>query len=139
MAIDDPGLFDDAAVSRRLKTARQTRELTLEQLSALTKEVDPSGTGVSRVALSRYENGSSLPGLRELRLISFAVRFPLSTLIYGERTDPMSSYRLELEMRIMEVVVDLVTAEGLVKGGTEQAPAQDESYLSLLKQVKNTH
>lgn len=138
MAIDDPELFDDATFAKRLKTARQSRELTLEQLSALTKEVDPSGTGVSRVALSRYENGSTLPGLRELRLISFAVRRPLSVLVYGQRTDPMSSYRLELEMRIMEVVMDSVTAEGLVKGETEQAPDQDESYQHLLKQVKNT-
>jgi len=138
MAIDDPELFDDAIFAKRLKTARQSRELTLEQLSALTKEVDPSGTGVSRVALSRYENGSTLPGLRELRLISFAVRRPLSVLVYGQRTDPMSSYRLELEMRIMEVVMDSVTAEGLLKGESEQAPDQDESYQHLLKQVKNT-
>jgi len=50
----------------------------------------------------------------------------------------MSSYRLELEMRIMEVVVDVVTAEGLVKGGLEQSPDQEEAYLQLLEQVKNT-
>jgi transcriptional regulator with XRE-family HTH domain len=138
MAIDNPLLFDDATFAKRLKSARQSRELTLEQLSLLTKEIDPSGAGVSRVALSRYENGSTLPGLREIRLISFAVRLPLSTLVYGERTDPMSSYRLELEMRIMEVVVDVVTAEGLVKGGLEQSPDREEAYLQLLKQVKST-
>lgn len=136
MAIDDSYFFEDADFARRLKTHRQTRELTLDQLSALTKGVDPAGNGVSRVALSRYENGASLPGLRELRLISFSLRRPLSSLIYGERIDPMSAYKLELEMRIRDAVLDSVMAEGLIKETFDQAPEEDEKYQKLLDEVR---
>jgi transcriptional regulator with XRE-family HTH domain len=136
MAIDSQHYFDDAFIASFLKSSRQRHELTLEQLSRLTKEIDPSGVGISRVALSRYENGSSLPGLRELRLLSFALRRPLSLLAYGEFTDPMSSYRIELEMRIMEVVNDHLTAEGLIKGDQSQDP-ESEQFKTLLSRVKN--
>ncbi len=135
MPIDDPFFFRDEDVAQRLKAVRQQRDLTLEQLSSLTKEIDPTGDGVSRVALSRYENGATLPGLRELRLISFATRRPLSFLIYGQRTDPMSSYKLELEMRIIDTVMDSVVADGLIKETAEQNPDDDE-YKRLLEQVK---
>ncbi|CAN7253672.1 helix-turn-helix domain-containing protein [Acidovorax sp. LjRoot74] len=135
MPIDSAHLFDDTKVASYLKHARAHHDLTLEQLSRLTKEIDPAGTGVSRVALSRYENGASLPGLRELRLISFATRRPLALLFYGERTDPMSSYRLELEMRITDIVMGQVDAQGLIKEVAEQAP-DDETYKALLERVK---
>ena len=138
MAIDDPFLFDDSDFAKRLKAARQHSDLTLEQLSTLTKNIDPAGVGVSRVALSRYENESSLPGLRELRLISFATRRPLALLVYGERTDPMSSYKLELEMRITEVVMGSITAEGLLKESDQQQPDQNPEYLKLLESIKKT-
>lgn len=135
MPIDPAYLFDDTKVASYLKSARSHHDLTLEQLSRLTKEIDPAGAGVSRVALSRYENGASLPGLRELRLISFATRRPLALLFYGERTDPMSSYRLELEMRITDVVMGQVDAQGLIKEVAEQDP-EDENFKSLVESVK---
>lgn len=135
MAIDDSEYFDDDGFARHLKSARQRHDLTLEQLSRLTKEVDPTGTGISRVALSRYENGASLPGLRELRLISFATRRPLAFLFYGERTDPMSSYRLELEMRIIDTVMGQVDAKGLIQEVNEQDP-DDDRFKMLLEAVK---
>lgn len=135
MPIDPAYLFDDTKVASYLKSARSRHDLTLEQLSRLTKEIDPAGNGVSRVALSRYENGASLPGLRELRLISFATRLPLALLLYGERTDPMSSYRLELEMRITDIVMGQVDAQGLIKEVSEQTP-DDETFKALLQSVK---
>jgi transcriptional regulator with XRE-family HTH domain len=135
MAIDSTYYFDDSGLALRLKGARQRYELTLEQLSLLTKEVDPTGTGISRVALSRYENGSSLPGVRELRLLSFALRRPLAHLVYGDLSDPMSTYRLELEMRIMEVVGENLSAEGMIKGDQNQDPETDE-FKALVASVK---
>ena len=138
MPIDPAHLFDDTKVASYLKSARAHHDLTLEQLSKLTKEIDPAGAGVSRVALSRYENGASLPGLRELRLISLATRRPLAFLFYGARTDPRSSYRLELEMRITDIVMGQVDAQGLIKEVSEQAP-ESESYKALLESVKSTN
>lgn len=136
MTIDSPHFFDDSLLVEILKSSRQGRKLTLEQLSRLTKEIDPAGTGVSRVALSRYENGSSLPGLRELRLLSFALRKPLSILAYGEHTDPMSSYRIEFEMRVSELVNQHLGAEGLIKGEDQQEPESPE-YKALLELIRN--
>ena len=137
MAIDSPHLFDNDFFRQFMKSRRQHRGLTLEQLSQLTKLIDPSGEGVSRVALSRYETGASLPGMRELRLIALSLRVPLSMLVYGgEGSDPMSSYRIELEMRIMEVVNNMVSAEGIVKDGMENDP-EGADYLALLEKVKN--
>jgi len=135
MPIDASHYFRDHSVASYLKSARSHHDLTLEQLSKLTKEIDPAGVGVSRVALSRYENGASLPGLRELRLISFATRRPLAFLFYGERTDPMSSYRMELEMRITDTVMGQIDAQGLIKEVNEQNP-ESEAYAALLNRVK---
>lgn len=135
MAIDQSYLFDNSSFTETMKMARRGRDLTLDELSALTKEIDPAGVGISRVALSRYETGASLPGLRELRLLSFALRKPLAFLVYQDNTDPMSSYKLELEMRIMETVNDHLAAEGLIKGHNVSDPTSAE-YLDLVKKVK---
>ena len=47
----------------------------------------------------------------------------------------MSSYRLELEMRITDVVMGQVDAQGLIKEVAEQDP-EDESFKSLVESVK---
>lgn len=135
MAIDDRFLFSDDNFSSTMKNYRQRRELTHEQLSRLTKAIDPAGQGVSRVALSRYETGTSQPGLRELRLIALALRVSLSLLVYRERTDPMLPYKLDLEMRITDMVMDLVMADGLIKDGLENEPVSPE-YLALVEKAK---
>ena len=135
MAIDSNHYFNDIVIAAILKSSRQRFDLTLEQLSRLTKEIDPTGNGISRVALSRYENGSSLPGLRELRLLSFSLRQPLAALAYGYHTDPMSNYRIELEMRIMEVVNEHLEADGLIKGELRQNP-DNEKFKALIETVK---
>ena len=135
MAIDQACFFDNQVFSRMLKGGRRRQDLTLDQLSALTKEIDPAGEGVSRMTLSRYETGATLPGLRELRILSFALRMPLAWLVYEDREDPMTSYKLNLEMRITETVFDMVTAEGIIKGENQQDP-QTPEYLALVEQSK---
>lgn len=49
----------------------------------------------------------------------------------------MSSYRIELEMRIMEVVNDHLEAEGLIKGNQHQDP-ESEEFKVLLDTVKKS-
>lgn len=135
MAIDDKGLFRPTNMQDALKSSRDRLGLTHEQLSKLTKEIDPKKEGVSRVALSRYETGAALPGLRELRLIALALRTPLSLFAYGEKTDPMLRYKLSLEMRIMDMVMGEVTAEGVIKQEDDNDPVTPE-FLALVEQVK---
>jgi transcriptional regulator with XRE-family HTH domain len=136
MAIDASYLFDNSFFTDAMKMARRGGDLTLDELSALTKEIDPLGVGISRVALSRYETGASLPGLRELRLLSFALRKPLSFLVYQDGTDPMSTYKLELELRIMETVNGILATDGFFKDANENAPKSD-AYLALVGKVKD--
>jgi transcriptional regulator with XRE-family HTH domain len=135
MAIDKSYFFDNSFFTEAMKMVRTSRHLTLDELSALTKEIDPTGVGISRVALSRYETGASLPGLRELRLLSFALRKPLSFLVYQDGTDPMSTYTLELELRIMETVNDILATDGVFKDANENNP-QSAEYLALVEKVK---
>lgn len=135
MAIDQDYFFDNENFARMLKRRRQKLDLTLDQLSALSKEIDPKGEGVSRMTLSRYETGATLPGLRELRILSFSLRTPLALLAYEDREDPMTSYRMNLEMRITETVMGMITTEGLIKGEEGQEPISDE-FLALVEQVK---
>lgn len=47
----------------------------------------------------------------------------------------MSNYRIELEMRIMEVVNDHLAAEGLIRGEHHQDP-DNEEFKALLALVK---
>ena len=118
-----------------MRSRRQDAGLTHEQLSRVTKAMDPTSEGVSRVALSRYETGASLPGMRELRLIALALRCPLSLLVYGQQNDPMLPYRLSLEMRIMEQVNDMISAEGIIKEESDNDP-MTPAYRDLIAQVK---
>lgn len=68
-------------------------------------------------------------------MLSFALRRPLAHLVYGEHTDPMSTYRLELEMRIMEVVGENLSAEGMIRGDQGQDPETKE-FKALVESVK---
>ena len=135
MAIDDRFFFDPENVPSAMKTRRQKLGLTHEQLSRLTKAIDLKAEGVSRVALSRYETGASLPGLRELRLIALSLRCPLSQLVYGEMTDPMLRYRLALEMRITETVMGAISAAGVIKDDLDNDP-ESPAYRSLIEQAR---
>jgi transcriptional regulator with XRE-family HTH domain len=137
MAIDSPFYFDNALFAQRLKSGRRKTGLTLDQLSKLTKLIDPKQEGISRVALSRYETEASLPGLRELRLLSFSLRLPLAWLVYEEHMDPMLNYRTSLQMRVTEMAFDTEIASGVIKTSIENEPEKDPKYLDLLGQVRD--
>jgi transcriptional regulator with XRE-family HTH domain len=136
MALDPSSYFNNERFANGLKYARQNRELTLDQLSKVTKLVDPKQEGVSRVALSRYETGASLPGVRELRLLSFALRQPLSFLLYQQHVDPMLNYKTSLEMRLVDMAFDTELANGVIKTELSNQPADDPKYLALLSQAR---
>lgn len=133
-----PEYLDDmsaAAFSERLKRTRQGNGLTLDALSLVTKGVDPEGKGISRVSLSRYETGTS-PGLRELRLLSLALRRTLAWLVYGDDEDPMSPAAsvMAFEDLISQVVLDVLAAKGLAE--REPSPRYHPAYTQLLEEAK---
>ena len=57
----------------KLATIRKERGLSQEQLSALS--------GVHRVLISKYENGSVAPTVRNLQRLSDALKVPVDELI----------------------------------------------------------
>lgn len=136
MAIDQSSFFNNEFFAYHLKSNRQRLDLTLDQFSILTKEIDPKGEGISKMTLSRYETGATLPGLRELKIISFALRKPVAALIYEEIDDPMTSYKLTLELRITETVNQMLTADGLIKDEDAHEPKTPE-YFALVEKIKN--
>ena len=70
-------------VGARLKLARESRDLTQQGVSTRTKMVDPAGKGISRTSLVAYEQGPSLPGLREIKLLCEVLRISPNWLILG--------------------------------------------------------
>lgn len=136
---------DALRFGENLRDQRQGLRLTLDGMSRLTKLVDDAGAGVSRVALSRYENGDSMPGLRELKLISKALRLPLSSLVYGDSDDPMNflppSIELALEAMIAQIVDVELTKRGVVGDysglfGMKDSDRFTDRYESLLERAR---
>lgn len=127
--------MSNAAFSERLKMTRQARRLTLDALSFVTKGVDPEGKGISRVSLSRYETGTS-PGLRELRLLSLALRRTLAWLVYGDDEDPMMPEApvWALEDQIAQIVTDVLVSKGLAE--RIDSPRRDPAYDTLIEEAK---
>jgi len=78
----------EEGISSRIKARRKELDLTVEGLSALTAKYDYQGEGgVSPASIYRYEKGGdkgSLPGARELRLLSYALDVSPSVLLLGE-------------------------------------------------------
>lgn len=127
--------YINGPIKDRLKKYRQNAELTLEALSLVTKGVDPEGKGISRVSLSRYESGSE-PGLRELKILSWAFRKPLALIVYGDQ-DPISFRRepfdMMLEDIISETVLSILENRGLVK---KEESDDDNSYKQLIETAR---
>lgn len=73
-------------MGQRLRSAREARELTQGAVSTRTRMADPLEKGVSRTALVGYENGSSRPGLREIRLLCEVLQVTPNWVIYGSDT-----------------------------------------------------
>jgi len=76
-----PSADDD--VSGRLKLARDNRGFTQIAVANRTKMVDPEKKGVSRTAIVGYEQGTSKPGLREIRLLCEVLKVSPNWLIFG--------------------------------------------------------
>lgn len=73
----------DALFSARLKEARENCGLAQNAVAHRTKLADPDGKGISRTALIGYEQGSSRPGLREIRLLCEVLKVSPNWLIFG--------------------------------------------------------
>lgn len=127
--------FENIEFGKRIKAQRQRRELTLDELSQLTKLIDPSGEGISRVSLSRYENGTYAPGLRELKVLSQSLRLSLALLVYGDSEDPMDFYEHTIEEAIDDHVYRILAEKGLVEKTWDDVRMSDD-YQALLKKVR---
>lgn len=79
----------DREVGERLKIAREERAFTQNVVANRTKMVDPEKKGISRTAIIAYEQGTTRPGLREIKLLCEVLRITPSWLIYG--TDSASA------------------------------------------------
>lgn len=82
------GSAPESRFGERLKDARHQLGLSVEALSRLCKSYDKQeAKGISPPTLGRYESGDTLPGLRELRLLSEALTVPAQWLVTGDIPD----------------------------------------------------
>ena len=115
--IDDAINPDKKALSLRLKGLREKFSWTLSELSKTTTQVDQLGDGVSKVSLSRYENGDSYPGYREIKLIAQAFGVSVIYLFYGDVPDPYGgSQELSLDEYLRSVIKEVLIEEGVIEG-----------------------
>lgn len=73
-----------AAIGRRLKEARHS--------ASFSQESAASELGISRQAISRWENGMAMPQAREWYYIGQVYGVSLDYLVYGIRTVPVSEF-----------------------------------------------
>ena len=78
-----PGADEDTAFAARLRAAREERNFTQGAVANRSKGLDREGRGVSRTALIAYEQGTTKPGIRELRLLCEVLHVTPNWLIYG--------------------------------------------------------
>lgn len=81
-------LVPEDILGDRLRKKREEKRLTQEALSILCRELDPNSKGISRPSIVAYENGETLPGARELRLLADALEVTPSWIILGEYDAP---------------------------------------------------
>ena len=84
MKANGPAETPESRFGERLSYARKELDLSIEALSRLSKEYDPSGLGVSPTSISRYESAGGMPGLSEFRVLCDALDVPAQWLVYGE-------------------------------------------------------
>tara|TARA_B100001250_G_scaffold312419_1_gene274430 strand:+ start:167 stop:853 length:687 start_codon:yes stop_codon:yes gene_type:complete len=70
-------------VGERLKIAREERAFTQGVVANRTKMIDPEQKGISRTAIIAYEQGTTKPGLREIKLLCEVLHITPNWLIYG--------------------------------------------------------
>lgn len=107
---------EKAAVGDRLRKLRSTYGWTLGELSQRTQQIDPDGTGVSKVSISRYENADSLPGFREIKLLCLALGVPVNKLFYGDELDPYSPWDVSLDEYLRSLITDVLIDHKLIAG-----------------------
>lgn len=82
----------DQEVGQRIRAAREARHLTQSAVSTRSRLEDAEGKGISRTALVGYENGSSRPGLREVRLLCTVLQVSANWLVFGTETAYQATY-----------------------------------------------
>jgi transcriptional regulator with XRE-family HTH domain len=73
----------ELGIGARLKRAREDRDFTQLAVATRTKMADPDAKGISRTSLIGYEQGTSSPGLREIKLLCEVLRITPNWLVYG--------------------------------------------------------
>ena len=81
-------LVPEDLLKDRIRQRREEKQLTQEALAILTRQLDPLAKGISRPSIVAYEKGDTLPGTRELRLLSDALNVTPSWLVLGEYDAP---------------------------------------------------
>lgn len=103
-----PAAESSLAFAARLRQAREERGFTQGAVSNRTKMIDPEQRGVSRTALIGYEQGTSNPGLREIKLLCEVFRITPNWLIYGSEaatqvatisTELLNTPQIEMALR----------------------------------------
>lgn len=77
-------------IGERIKEQRERLAMNFEELAALTRELDSEGHGISAVTLRRYErddDGATVPGIREVRILCATFDVSADYLIRGIATD----------------------------------------------------
>ena len=115
-------LAPEEGIAERIKTRRKELDLTVEALSELTVKYDfHEEGGVSPASIYRYEKGGdkgSMPGARELRLLSYALDMSPSVLLLGKEW----SQQAEEDARLANAFRELLTLskpEGIASKGDE--------------------
>lgn len=121
---------DKEALGSRLRKLREGISWTLGELSEVTKHLDPSGDGVSKVSISRYENGDSFPGYREIKLLAQAFAVPVASFFYGDVPDPYSGWDMSLDDYLRSVIKSVLIEEGVIEGAS-RADRENKQMLLL--------
>jgi len=132
--VSDSSNPDKEALGDRLRKLREGLSWTLGDLSEVTKHIDPSGDGVSKVSISRYENGDSFPGYREIKLLAQSFAVPVASLFYGDVPDPYSNGELSLDDYLRGVIKSVLIEEGLVEG--ESRYDREHKQMLLLRSIQ---
>lgn len=117
---------DKLEVGKKIRHVRDNFDWTLDELSEATKQIDPEGVGVSKVSISRYENGDSYPGYREIKLIALTLGCPVSYFFYGEKPDPYGDWHMSLDEYLRSIVRDELIEAGLVQGKSMREKESDK-------------
>lgn len=114
----DAHMPPESRFGERMRDARQQLGLSVEALSRLCKAYDqPDGKGISPPTLGRYESNDTLPGLRELRIVSRALGVPVQWLVFGNLPDVKGAAPIQAMVTAMRDFVTYVQNDIQLGGG----------------------